>query len=580
VEVSWASTPVVTGVQATPLNASVSVSWNASDLSSLSGYRVYGGTSANPTTLLATVGADVLGYTHTGLTNGTTYFYRISPIVTSNGVTTAAPYSGDVSATPTTLTSANFAATGAVQTFVVPTGVTWLQVDASGAQGGTGASGVGGSGGRVQGALEVTPGETLYFYVGGAGAQQVGGWNGGGAGSSAGTGGGGGGATDIRRPFVVTNVALTSNVATLTTSTAHGFAVGNSVVVAGLGAPFDGTNTVTAVAGNTFSYAKTASNVVSAPATGAALFALPSLGLSRRVVVAGGGGGGGNTKIGGAGGGLVAGEGVSNSCGGQCAGFGGSQTYGNALGVGGSFPAGVPYSGGGGGGYWGGWASGQSPQLDRTGAGGYSGGGGGSSYSAIGFSAPVHTQGYKTGAGSLAISYSVDTTAPVVSGISSPNPSGNYTVGREVTVNIAFSKAVVVTATPTLVLDAGTRDVTVNYVSGSGTSTLTFTYVVATGDLKDQLDVKSTTSLSGGTIKDRAGNNAVLTLPAPNSATSLSGSKSLAIDGVVPVAPTMLAAAGVDGITLDWADNTETDLKEYRIYSCSGLVASSCSSLS
>jgi hypothetical protein len=52
--ISWTSTPIITGVQATPLNASVAVSWDASDLGSLSGYRVYGGTTAAPTTLLAT----------------------------------------------------------------------------------------------------------------------------------------------------------------------------------------------------------------------------------------------------------------------------------------------------------------------------------------------------------------------------------------------------------------------------------------------------------------------------------------------------------------------------------------------
>jgi hypothetical protein len=148
---------------------------------------------------------------------------------------------------------------------------------------------------------------------------------------------------------VVTNAALTSNVATLTTSTAHGFAVGNSVVVAGVGVSFNGTFTVTAVTTNTFSYAKTASNVASTQATGAVLFALPSLGLSRRVLVAGGGGGGGNTNFGGAGGGLIAGEGGNHSCAqSYCAGFGGSQTYGNALGVGGN--AAGNYSGGGGGG--------------------------------------------------------------------------------------------------------------------------------------------------------------------------------------------------------------------------------------
>jgi hypothetical protein len=269
-----------------------------------------------------------------------------------------------------------------------------LQLDASGAQGGTGSTGVGGLGGRTQGALEVVPGETLYFYVGGAGAKPTGGWNGGGVGQD--SHGGGGGATDVRRPFVVTNSALTSNVATLTTSTAHGFAITNSVVVTGLGSPFDGTFTVTAVTSTTFSYAKTASNVASASATGAVFFGLPSLGLSRRVFVAGGGGGGGNDKVGGVGGGLIAGEGGSNSCtngvGTYCSGLGGSQTYGNALGVGGN--AAGNYSGGGGGGYWGGWGSGQT-QLDRSGAGGYSGGGGGSSYTASDVAVPVHTRGFK-----------------------------------------------------------------------------------------------------------------------------------------------------------------------------------------
>lgn len=63
---------------------------------------------------------------------------------------------------------------------------------------------------------------------------------------------------------VVNNKALTSNVATLTTSAAHGFEVGDTVVVAGVDATFNGTFTVTAVTSTTFSYAKTASNVTSA----------------------------------------------------------------------------------------------------------------------------------------------------------------------------------------------------------------------------------------------------------------------------------------------------------------------------
>ena len=62
----------------------------------------------------------------------------------------------------------------------------------------------------------------------------------------------------------VTNKALTSNVATLT-ATAHGFAVGMTVEVSGVDATFNGTYTITAVTANTFSYAKTASDVVSTP---------------------------------------------------------------------------------------------------------------------------------------------------------------------------------------------------------------------------------------------------------------------------------------------------------------------------
>lgn len=62
----------------------------------------------------------------------------------------------------------------------------------------------------------------------------------------------------------VTNKALTSNVATLTTSAAHGFEVGETVTVAGVDATFNGTHTITAVTSTTFSFAKTASNVSSA----------------------------------------------------------------------------------------------------------------------------------------------------------------------------------------------------------------------------------------------------------------------------------------------------------------------------
>lgn len=67
----------------------------------------------------------------------------------------------------------------------------------------------------------------------------------------------------------VSNKSLTNNVATLTTAVAHGLFPGAAILVAGVDATFNGTYTVlNTPTSTTFTYAKTASNVVSAVATG------------------------------------------------------------------------------------------------------------------------------------------------------------------------------------------------------------------------------------------------------------------------------------------------------------------------
>jgi cytoskeletal protein CcmA (bactofilin family) len=69
----------------------------------------------------------------------------------------------------------------------------------------------------------------------------------------------------------VSNKALTSNVATLTTSTTHGYEAGAVVVVTDVDATFNGTFNIIAVpTTTTFTYAKTAANVVSVAASGTA----------------------------------------------------------------------------------------------------------------------------------------------------------------------------------------------------------------------------------------------------------------------------------------------------------------------
>jgi hypothetical protein len=75
----------------------------------------------------------------------------------------------------------------------------------------------------------------------------------------------GGASGSVNYVLTATNKSLTSNVATITTSTAHQLAIGASVTIALSpgDATFDGTFTITAITSTTFSYAKTAANVAS-----------------------------------------------------------------------------------------------------------------------------------------------------------------------------------------------------------------------------------------------------------------------------------------------------------------------------
>ena len=119
----------------------------------------------------------------------------------------------------------------------------------------------------------------------------------------------------------------------------------------------------------------------------------------------------------------------------------------------------------------------------------------------------------------------IETTSPAVSSVGSTQSSGAYAAGTVIPLSVTFSQAVNVTGTPQLALNDGG---TASYASGTGSNTLKFNYAVASGQNTSDLDYSSTTALSlnGGTIKDAAGNIAVLTLPA-------TGSDGLATDNLV-----------------------------------------------
>jgi alpha-tubulin suppressor-like RCC1 family protein len=182
---SYLIATVITGSQ-------IALSW-LDNSSNKTGFKIERSPITNTNyTEIATVAANITSYLDTRLTPLTTYYYHVCAFNAAFG---DSPYSNEIYAIPATAVL-TFDYTGSVQTWVVPADVTLIQVDVKGAQGGSG-GGVGGLGARVQTTLSVTPGNTLYIYVGGAGGS-YGGYNGGGNGGVGGGGPRGGGASDIR----------------------------------------------------------------------------------------------------------------------------------------------------------------------------------------------------------------------------------------------------------------------------------------------------------------------------------------------------------------------------------------------
>ena len=125
----------------------------------------------------------------------------------------------------------------------------------------------------------------------------------------------------------------------------------------------------------------------------------------------------------------------------------------------------------------------------------------------------------------------VDTVTPIVDGRpTASSPSGTYGVGQFVDIQVSFSKAVFVTGVPSLQLNT-TPSRTATYVSGTGTSMLTFRYAIQTGDRATRLDYASASALNlnAGSILSAAALPATLTLPAPGGFLG----KNIVIDAII-----------------------------------------------
>ena len=130
----------------------------------------------------------------------------------------------------------------------------------------------------------------------------------------------------------------------------------------------------------------------------------------------------------------------------------------------------------------------------------------------------------------------IDTAAPTVSGVTTSVSSGTYGIGAVIPIDVIFTEGVVVDTsggTPQLTLATGGSGRTVNYATGSGTATLTFRYTVTRGETSAGLDVAGTSALTlnGATVRDQAGNDAVLTLLPTG---SLRAPGAIAVDTTVP----------------------------------------------
>ena len=109
-----------------------------------------------------------------------------------------------------------------------------------------------------------------------------------------------------------------------------------------------------------------------------------------------------------------------------------------------------------------------------------------------------------------AAGHMVDATAPAarVTGVrisSRPDAAGTYVEGEGIEFTMTFDRAVHVTGDPVLTLSVGGRSRVAALVSGSGTPSLVFRYVVQAGDVDEDGVSVAANALSGGVIEDSDG---------------------------------------------------------------------------
>ena len=143
----------------------------------------------------------------------------------------------------------------------------------------------------------------------------------------------------------------------------------------------------------------------------------------------------------------------------------------------------------------------------------------------------------------------VDGTAPSVSSTTVPS-AATYWPTQQLNFTLNFNEIVNVVGTPQLPLTIGSTTRNATYVSGSGTTALTFRYTVqaSSSDIDaDGIQIASTVDLNSGTIRDQAGNNFGLSHGVVNS--SLTGVRV----AQTPASPTITSiVSGNNSLTVNF----------------------------
>ena len=167
----------------------------------------------------------------------------------------------------------------------------------------------------------------------------------------------------------------------------------------------------------------------------------------------------------------------------------------------------------------------------------------------------------------------VDNTGPVTTGMTITNVPRFYHVGETINFNVTFNENVYVTGTPRIrmiitVPGVGTPQYA-TYVSGSGSSTLTFNLPIttATADTNGIDSITSPIELNGGTVKDISGNDATMPITSYTANAISYSNLYTKFDGRVPYVNTVTIPANGTYVT---AQNLDISLEFNRPVSFSG----------